>query len=208
MGMRIAVFASGGGSDLQAIIDACESGRLNAHVCVIISNNSGSGALQRAKKHGIPAFHLSSKTVAAQKNSASLDETILNTLHEHKTDIIFLAGYMKKLGSNILKTFENRIFNIHPSLLPKYGGKGMYGINVHTAVISAGEKETGITIHRVIEEYDKGEIIAQRRVPVLDGDTPEVLAARVLAQEHLFIVEVLGDIIKNLGTPSQTLRTF
>jgi len=191
--VRIAVFASGGGSDLQAIIDACESGQLKAVVSVVISNNSGSGALERAGKHGISAFHFSQAVI---KDAGKLEKTILNTLAEHKTDMIFLAGYLKKLSSGVLQTYENRIFNIHPSLLPKYGGKGMFGINVHTAVIESGDKETGITIHKVIEEYDKGEIIAQRRVPVLEGDTPQVLAARVLTQEHLFIVEVLEKIIK------------
>jgi len=192
MGVNLAVFASGGGSDLQAIIDACESGRLDACVRVVISNNSGSGALQRARRHGIATFHFSGKVIS---DVAELDEAILDTLTAHDIDIIFLAGYLKKLGSDVLRIFEGRVFNIHPSLLPKYGGKGMFGINVHAAVIAAGETETGITIHRVIEEYDKGEIIAQRRVMVLDGDTAETLAARVLAEEHLFIVEVLGEII-------------
>ncbi|MCL2193120.1 MAG: phosphoribosylglycinamide formyltransferase, partial [Treponema sp.] len=114
---------------------------------------------------------------------------------EHQTDLVFLAGYLKKMGASVLQAYENRIYNIHPSLLPKYGGAGMYGINVHRAVLEAGETETGITIHRVSGEYDTGEIIAQRKVPVLDGDTPEVLAARVLAQEHVFIVDVLADIL-------------
>jgi len=206
---NIAVFASGSGSDLQAIINACESGRLNACVCVVISNNSGSKALERARNHNIPAFHFSRNVILNQNEQANsndsamsetelqnkLDKAILDTILNHNTDIIFLAGYLKKLGSDILKTFENRVFNIHPSLLPKYGGKGMYGINVHTAVINNRETETGVTVHRVIEEYDKGEIIAQRKVPVLDSDTPETLAARVLEQEHLFIVEVLERII-------------
>jgi len=196
MGINIAVFASGGGSDLQAIIDACESGRLDAHVAVVISNNSGAKALQRAKAHNIPAFHFSQKIITDQNQ---LDKTMLDTLIDNEVDIIFLAGYLKKLGANILKAFENRVYNIHPSLLPKYGGKGMYGINVHTAVINAGEKETGITIHRVIEEYDKGEIIAQRKVPVRENDTPETLAARVLTQEHLFIVEILEKIIEEMS---------
>ena len=193
MGVNLAVFASGGGSDLQAIIDACESGRLDATVRVVISNNSGAKALERARRHGIAAFHLSGKVLPGE---GELDKAILDTLLAHDVDIVFLAGYLKKLGPGILRTFEGRIFNIHPSLLPKYGGKGMFGINVHAAVIAAGETETGITVHRVIEEYDKGEIIAQRKVPVFEGDTAETLAARVLTEEHLFIVEVLGRIIE------------
>jgi len=191
--MNIAVFASHGGSDLQAIIDACRSKDLNATVCVVISNNSDSLALKRARDNGIPAFHFSQKVIEVPE---MLDSAILDVLIENKVDIIFLAGYLKKLSTAVLSTFENCVFNIHPSLLPKYGGKGMYGINVHKAVLEAHEKETGITIHRVDDEYDTGEIIAQRRVPVLQGDTPEILAARVLEAEHAFIVEILSEIIQ------------
>ena len=194
--MNIAVFASHGGSDLQAIIDACKSNRLNAQVCTVISNNSGSLALARARNNGIAAYHFSQKTI---KDPNALEDAILNALKKHETELIFLAGYLKKLGDKVLAAYEGRIFNIHPSLLPKYGGKGMYGINVHTAVIAAKEKETGITIHRVNNEYDAGEIIAQRKVPVLEGDTPEILAARVLKEEHVFIVDVLLDIINDIG---------
>jgi len=190
--VNIAVFASHGGSDLQAIIDACKTGRLDARVSLVISNNSKSMALKRAEDNKIPAYHYSQKVI---EDTQMLEDAMLKTLAEHDTQIIFLAGYLKKLSSGILKAFEGRIFNIHPSLLPKYGGKGMYGINVHEAVIKAGDAETGITIHRVDDGYDTGEIIAQRRVPVLEGDTAEVLAARVLEQEHIFIVEVLSEII-------------
>lgn len=188
--MKIAVFASGGGSDLQAIIDGCRIGQLNAEVAVVISNNSKSMALQRANNQLLPAFHFSSKT-----NPNDLDEAILTTLLEHEVDIIFLAGYLKKLGGPILQAFKSRVFNIHPSLLPKYGGKGMYGINVHQAVIAAGDAETGITIHRVDDEYDTGAILAQKKVPVMTNDTAEILAARVLAEEHKFIVEFLTEVI-------------
>jgi len=191
--MNIAVFASHGGSDLQAIIDACKIGKLNAQVKVVISNNSNSFALQRAKDNDILAFHFSQKVI---EDLQVLDKAILDILIENEIDMIFLAGYLKKLSPTLLQTFKNRVYNIHPSLLPKYGGKGMYGINVHTAVLNANEKETGITIHRVDEEYDTGAIIAQRKVPVLDGDTPEILAARVLKEEHEFIVEVLAEIIR------------
>jgi len=191
--MNIAVFASHGGSDLQAIIDACKSNYLNAEVRVVISNNSGSRALKRAKDNEIPAFHFSQKVI---KNTTLLDEAILDVLMENEVDIIFLAGYLKKLSATILRVFKDRVFNIHPSLLPKYGGKGMYGLNVHKAVLAANEKETGITIHRVNEIYDDGEIIAQRKVSVLADDTPEVLAKRVLEQEHKFIVEILAEIIQ------------
>jgi len=193
---NIAVFASGGGSDLQAIIDACKSGRLDAKVCVVISNNSGSMALARARSEGINAFHFSPKVIG---DPVLLEKRILASLLENETDLVFLAGYLKKINPAVLRTYENRIFNIHPSMLPKFGGEGMYGMNVHRAVLQAGEKETGITIHRVSPEYDTGEIIAQRKVPVLEGDTPETLAARVLEQEHVFIVDVLSVIIGDLS---------
>jgi len=186
---NIAVFASGGGSNLQAIIDGCKSGKVNAAVGVVISNNSKSMALQRARDAGIPAFHFSAKTI---EDPQVLAQTILNTLQLYEIDIVFLAGYLKKIAPIILHTYKNRIYNVHPSLLPKFGGKGMYGINVHTAVIEAGETETGITIHRVDPEYDTGEIIAQCTVPVCENDTAETLAARVLAKEHVFIVETLA----------------
>ena len=198
--MNIAVFASHGGSGLQAIIDACKSRRIEAKVCAVISNNSGSFALQRARDNNIPAFHFSSKTI---QDPESLDKAILNALHESNAQIVFLAGYLKKLGPSTLEAFEGRIFNIHPSLLPKYGGKGMFGLNVHTAVLAANETETGITIHRVSGEYDSGEIIAQRKVPVLKGDTPETLAARVLEHEHVFIVETLAKIIATINLPKE-----
>jgi len=185
---NIAVFASGGGSGLQAIIDACKSGRLNARVCVVISNNSVATALQRASSEGIPALHLSAGVIG---DPGALERRMLDALLEHKADLVFLAGYLKKIGSGILSAYENRILNVHPSLLPKHGGKGMHGLNVHRAVLEAGETETGVTIHRVSAEYDSGEIVAQARVPVLAGDSPETLAARVLAREHELIVEVL-----------------
>lgn len=187
---NIAVFASHGGSGLQAIIDGCKAGNINAKVCVVISNNSDSKALQRAKNEGIPAFHISQKTAPD-----SFAETIINTLEAHETDIVFLAGYLKKIPKKILQIFENRIFNIHPSLLPKYGGKGMFGINVHKAVLDAGETKTGITIHQVTAEYDKGDVFAQKIVSVKPDDTPETLAARVLQQEYVFLVEFLGGIL-------------
>jgi phosphoribosylglycinamide formyltransferase-1 len=171
---------------MQAIVDACKAGRLNARVCLVISNNSGAMALQRAKNEGIPSFHFSAQTS---------EQSLLDTLREHEIQLIFLAGYLKKIGPSILEAYEGNIYNIHPSLLPKYGGKGMYGINVHKAVLAAGEKETGVTIHRVDAGYDTGAIIAQRRLPVHEDDTPETLAARVLKQEHIFIVEILEKIL-------------
>jgi len=147
--------------------------------------------LQRAKNEGLPSYALS---VQEFENEELLAKEILDVLNKHNVDMIFLAGYMRMLHITVIEKYYNRIFNIHPSLLPKFGGKGMYGINVHVAVINAKEKETGVTIHRVSEEYDRGEIIAQTIVPVLENDTPEQLAARVLEREHEFLVEVISDI--------------
>jgi len=190
--MNIAVFASHGGSDLQAIIDGCKSNKIGANVSVVISNNGSSMALQRSNKEGIPSYHLSAKLFGSEE---LLAEEILKVLSKYHIDMIFLAGYMRMLHISILKKYENRVFNIHPALLPKYGGKGMYGMNVHTAVIEARETETGVTIHRVSPEYDSGEIVAQTTVPVFKNDTPEQLAARVLEKEHEFLVEVIADIV-------------
>jgi len=209
---NIVVFASGNGTDLQAIMDACDKGVLNARVCAVISDKPGAKALERARNAGIDAYHVSvaksargeteqsksanERTNASDRVNADAPvEEVLNILATHKTDIIFLAGYLRKIDPRILEKYQNRVFNIHPALLPKYGGKGMYGIHAHEAVIRAGDKESGVTIHRVNEEYDAGDIVARTIVPVEDGDTAETLAARVLEREHEFIVEVLGDII-------------
>ena len=189
--MRIAVFASHGGSDLQAIVDGCKNRQLNSQVAVVISNNGDSLALQRAEKEGIPHFYLSAKNMEGEENLA---RRLLEVLEEFSVDMIFLAGYLRLLHPSILERYEGRIFNIHPALLPKYGGKGMYGKNVHAAVIAAGESQSGVTIHRVSAEYDAGEIVAQTTVPVLEGDSVETLAARVLEREHTFLVEVIARI--------------
>lgn len=177
---------------MQAIIDACKSGKLQAIPAVVISNNSDSGAIARAKTEGIPYYYLSGKT---HPGTEELDAAILNTFLRHSVDIIVLAGYMKKLGHKTLSHFRGRILNIHPALLPKFGGAGMYGIHVHEAVIAAGEKESGVSIHVVDEHYDTGAIIAQTRVPVMPDDTPETLAARVLTQEHILYPETLQKIV-------------
>ncbi|MCI8881376.1 MAG: phosphoribosylglycinamide formyltransferase [Clostridiaceae bacterium] len=204
--MNIAVFASHGGSDLQAIIDGCKKEQINATVVVVISNNKDSVALQRAKNEHIPNFHMSSKKYGSEE---ILAEEILKVLAEYNVDMIFLAGYMRLLHVSILETYDNRIFNIHPALLPKFGGKGMFGMNVHNAVIKAKEKETGVTIHRVNAEYDSGEIVAQTKVAVMEDDTPEILAARVLHREHEFLIETISNIVEGkiqLGSMDSGLK--
>lgn len=191
--MNLAFLASHRGSNMQAVIDACKAGHLQAAPCVVISNNSDSEALMRAREEGIPGYHRSSKTHPAPEQ---LDDEILNLLRRHRADLIILAGYMRKLGPRTLTEYKGHILNIHPALLPKYGGQGMYGRAVHEAILAARECETGVTIHLVDEEYDQGAVVAQARVPVLDTDRVDTLAARVLETEHRFLVETLVRIVQ------------
>lgn len=183
--------ASGNGTTLQAVLDAERRQELGVQVRVVISNNGGSGALERARAANVPALHLSASTHAAPEQ---LDAAILDALREHQVEVVLLAGYMKKLGARTLEAYRGRILNTHPALLPKFGGQGMYGARVHAAVLAAGELFTGITIHVVDAEYDTGPILAQVEVPVLPGDTAESLGARVQERERAFLVQVLGEI--------------
>jgi phosphoribosylglycinamide formyltransferase 1 len=192
MDTNLGFLASHNGSNMQAVIAACKAGVLRARPAAVISNNGDSGALSRAKQEGIPHYHLSSKTHPAP---GELDAAILDALVSNRVSLVILAGYMRKLGPHTLKHYRGRVINIHPALLPKYGGEGMYGLRVHQAVIEAGEKETGVTIHLADGDYDRGTIIAQSRVPVLPGDTAEALAERVLEREHSFLIETIGKII-------------
>jgi phosphoribosylglycinamide formyltransferase-1 len=189
--MRICFFASHGGSNMQAIIDAIQIGLLSAEASLLITNNSQSYALERAKLAGIPSYHLSGKT-----NPSDLNEVIIEKLNKHQANIIVLAGYMKKLDDSIIDFVEGRVLNIHPALLPKFGGEGMYGINVHNAVISAEEKVSGATVHLVNNHYDEGRILNQIECPVLTDDTPEKLAERVLEIEHFIYTDTLIKITK------------
>ncbi|MGI6315611.1 MAG: phosphoribosylglycinamide formyltransferase [Christensenellales bacterium] len=191
--MNITVFASHGGTDCQAIMDGCASGEILAKVSAVICNNAGAPVLERAARMGVPGYRISR---AQFKTCEGYEAALLRALGEADTDLIFLAGYMKKLPDAVLERYENRVMNIHPALLPKFGGQGMYGMHVHRAVLAAGDTETGVTIHRVTHQYDAGEIIAQTKVPVLPGDTPETLAARVLEREHRFLVEVLSRVAR------------
>ena len=189
---NLGFLASHRGSNMQSVIDACNAGRVNANPVVVISNNRKSFALKRARKEGIAAYNLSGLT---HPDSDVLDETILGTLQEHRTGLVILAGFLRKIGPKTLAAYRNRIINIHPALLPKYGGQGMYGKNVHRAVVAAGDKETGVTIHIVDKEYDTGPILAQKTMPVAPDDTPESLAERLIEVEHRFLVETIQRII-------------
>ena len=185
--------ASHTGTNLQTVVRAIQTGQLRAVPGVVISNNADSGALRFAKAEGIPWRHLSGRTYSQPD---ALDEAILATLNAHKVDVVLLLGYMKLLGPKTVAAYKGRALNIHPALLPKFGGKGMYGLRVHQAVLDAGKESTGVTIHLVDELYDHGQIIAQSLVPVEANDTAETLAARVLKEEHRFLIETLAKIIE------------
>ena len=189
--LRIGVLASHEGTTLQAILDACAAGEITARVVTVISNNSDSGALRRARAAATEAVHLSSKT---HPEPGALDAAIIAALAAQRTDVVMLAGYMKKLGPALLEQYRGRILNTHPALLPKFGGHGMYGMRVHEAVLRAGETESGSSVHLVDAEYDTGRVLAQTQVPVETGDTPETLAQRVQAAERRLLVAVLGQI--------------
>lgn len=187
--MRIAVLASHGGSLLQTVIDACQSGAIAAHVVCVISNNRTSGALARAAAARIPHDHLSQLT---HTDADDLDRAIADVLALSRADLVLLAGYMKRLGPVTLERFRGKLVNTHPALLPKYGGQGFYGKRVHAAVLAAGESESGATVHFVEGDYDTGPIIAQQRVAIRADDTVEVLQERVKAIERKLLIDTLA----------------
>jgi phosphoribosylglycinamide formyltransferase-1 len=179
--MNIAVFASGRGSNFQAILDAIDVGLLPAQIVVLISNKSDAGAMEIARTHNISTRHLSQLMYSSEEAMA---DAMLEVLEENRADFIALAGYLKKIPAQVIRQYRNRIVNIHPALLPSFGGEGMYGHRVHEAVIAKGEKVSGATVHVVDEEYDRGPIVLQKTVVVLPNDTPDSLAAKVLKIEH------------------------
>lgn len=186
--LRLGFLASHGGSNLQAILDAIAGGALDARAVLVISNNSHAQALARAQTAGVPALHLSSQT---HPEPGALDAAITEALRAHGANLVVLAGYMRRVGPGLLKAYPGRVLNIHPALLPRHGGQGMYGMRVHQAVLAAGETETGVTVHLVDAVYDHGRTLAQVRVPVQPSDTPETLQARVLESEHRLYPDVL-----------------
>jgi phosphoribosylglycinamide formyltransferase-1 len=179
--MNIAVFASGRGSNFQAILNAIDAGLLPARVTMLISNKSDAGALEIARARGIATSHLSQKLFPSEE---ALAEAMLNVLTKQRTEFIALAGYLKKIPVQVVRRYRNRILNIHPALLPSFGGVGMYGHYVHEAVIASGAKVSGASVHLVDEEYDRGPIVMQKTLTVSPDDTPDSLAAKVLTIEH------------------------
>lgn len=181
MKKNIAVFASGNGTNFQALIDAIQGKELDAAICGLIAGKEGIGAIQRAEKAGIPVKVIKKNNDGTDKGHTS---EMLRQLRAWNTDFIALAGYLQKVPDEVIREFDRRILNIHPSLLPKYGGKGFYGMRVYQAVIDAGETESGCSVHVVTSDYDEGPVIAQKKVPVRTTDSPESLAERILKEEH------------------------
>lgn len=187
--LRISVLVSGGGTNLQAVIDGIEKRVIpEAQIVQVISSKSEAFALERAKKHGIPAAVIGKENY---ENQADRTEAILALLNEKKTDLVVLAGYMSVLEPKLIQEYAGRIINIHPSLIPKYCGKGFFGKKVHQAVLDAGEQVTGATVHLVDEGVDTGPIILQQAVPVQKDDTADTLAARVLVTEHEILIKTI-----------------
>lgn len=193
--MKLAVLVSGGGTNLQAIIDKIENGTIkNAEIAVVISNKKDAFALERAKKHGIAGVCISPKDYATRE---AFNDALLASLNEYQVDLVVLAGYLVIVPKNVVDAFENRIINIHPSLIPSFCGDGFYGLKVHEAVLARGNKVTGATVHFVDDGTDTGPIILQKAVYVQEGDTPEILQKRVMEEAEWNILPEAINLIAN-----------
>ena len=193
--LKIAVMVSGGGTNLQAIIDGIDSGTItNTQITAVISNNQNAYALTRAKEHGIPAFCISPKSYDTRE---AFNDALLNEVNKLQVDLIVLAGYLVKIPEAMVHAYSHRIINIHPSLIPSFCGVGFYGLHVHEAVLERGVKVTGATVHMVDEGMDTGEIIAQKAVEVCEGDTPEILQKRVMEQAEWKLLPAAINMIAN-----------
>ena len=193
--IRLVILASVGGSNMQAIVDAYKFGVLKglAEVVLVISNNTNAFVLERAKKENIKSVCIERKSF---KDEESFNKEVLAELQAANADLVCLAGYMRMIDKEILNVYNGRILNIHPALLPKFGGKGMYGHFVHEAVVKAGEKKSGATVHFANEEYDSGKIILQKEVEVSKSDTPEEVARKVLEVEHKIYPQAIKKVIE------------
>jgi phosphoribosylglycinamide formyltransferase-1 len=189
--LRLGFLASHTGTSMRVIVEAIEAGRLDARAVIVISNNAESAALAFAGEHGVAAAHISAKSAGLEE---AADAAIARALDDAGAELVVLSGYLRMVGPQTLDRYRGRILNVHPALLPKYGGKGMYGRFVHEAVLAAGERESGASVHLVDEVYDHGRVINQRMVPVHPDDTADTLAARVVAIEGPLFVETLLDI--------------
>lgn len=195
--LRVGVMVSGGGTNLQAILDAIDSGKItNAKVEVVISNNPGAYALERARNHGIEAVCISPKSF---ENRAAFNEAFLKKTDEYNLDLIVLAGFLVTIPEEMIRKYRNKIINIHPSLIPSFCGVGYYGLKVHEAALARGVKVTGATVHYVDEGVDSGPILLQKAVEVQLGDTPQVLQRRVMEQaEWIILPEAVNKIANGL----------
>jgi phosphoribosylglycinamide formyltransferase 1 len=189
---NIVVFASGSGSNFQAVINAIEDGRIQAEITGLIASKPGIGAIKKAEAANIP-YQIIRRPDFDNENQFT--EALNTKLSEWNPDLIVLAGYMVRLPEDIIRKYPKRIINIHPSLLPKYGGKGYYGLKVHQAVLESGDQVTGCSVHYVNEIYDDGPVIEQIKVPVLPGDTPQSLSERVLKEEHKLLPAVINKLL-------------
>ncbi|MCK4632718.1 MAG: phosphoribosylglycinamide formyltransferase [candidate division Zixibacteria bacterium] len=190
---RIAVFISGGGSNLKALIDATKCGILGGQIVFVVSSRKKAFGLTYARDENIETFVFKKKNYESPEQAA---DDLLNRLDAHKVEYIALAGYMSLLPANVVRAYRGKITNIHPALLPKYGGKGMFGHHVHEAVLASGDTESGPSVHLVDEIYDNGRILGQARVPVQPDDTVETLSARVIKQEHKLYARILNKLIR------------
>ena len=179
--LKIGVLVSGGGTNLEAIIDACRTNVIRGEVVVVISNRENAYALQRAGKHKIDALYIDRKDFVTNQDYA---RRLVEEMEQRDVELICLAGFLLLIDPFFITKYKNRIMNIHPALLPAFGGKGMYGKHVHQAVLEYGCKVSGVTVHFINENYDQGAVILQETVKVLDNDTPETLASRILVEEH------------------------
>ena len=193
--LRVGVMVSGGGTNLQAILDAVDSGKVtNAEVVTVISNNPNAYALERAKKHGIPAICISPKQFETRE---AFNEALLEQVDACNLDLIVLAGFLVKIPEKMVEKYQHRIINIHPSLIPSFCGVGYYGLKVHEAALARGVKVTGATVHFVDGGMDTGPIILQKAVEVEEGDTPEILQRRVMEQAEWVVLPKAIDLIAN-----------
>lgn len=191
--LNIAVLISGGGTNLQSIIDATESGGIDAHVVGVISNKKNAFGLERAKKHGIEAVYLGKGTYPDFEERSQM---LIQTLNRMQVDLVVLAGYLEILHEDFIKAYEGKILNIHPSLIPKYAGKGYYGMRVDEAVIKNNEKYSGATVHFVDEEVDTGQLVLQEAVKLSENETAESLQKKVLKIEHRILVRSINKFIE------------
>ena len=199
--IKIMALVSGGGTNLQALLDAEKNGILaGGSISLVVSDRPGVYALERAQAAGVPTFvEAPDITISKELRRRELSDRILTLAETYRTGLIVLAGFLSILAGEIIQRYSGKIINLHPSLLPKFGGDGMYGERVHRAVLESGEKESGCTVHLVDAGTDTGQILLQRRVPVLPDDTPDSLAERIHAQEHIAIVEAVKMMVQQLS---------